>query len=285
MRVFGERGIAASSLRDVAKAAGVSAALIVHHFGSRDGLIAATDEAALREFGEAYYRSGEDLADRGTGTAAGEGRADGEVMRERRDVCVYLGRALVEATPGSARLFRLMIEGGRAEVGALAERGALREDTDLLWATLQHFFLIWAPLSFTALLEQEVLEGSLLDEPNLGRWVEANVQLLRGGGLQVSRWQTQSTREAAVAAGRDLEERLCRPGRLARVERRDQERRARPAPGSRRAGEGSLRDRAAAALSRRRVRARAGSSPTSRGCRERGWDIATCSSRSPAGRG
>jgi TetR/AcrR family transcriptional regulator, regulator of cefoperazone and chloramphenicol sensitivity len=181
MRVFGERGIAASSLRDVAKAAGVSAGLIVHHFGGREGLIAATDEAALREFGEAYYREGEGLPTEGPGLLRARAEQTARVMRERRDVCVYLGRALVEATPGSARLFRLMIEGGRAEVGALVERGALREDTDLLWATLQHFFLIWAPLSFTALLDQEVLEGSLLDEPNLQRWVEANVRLLKEG--------------------------------------------------------------------------------------------------------
>jgi hypothetical protein len=74
-----------------------------------------------------------------------------------------------------------MTEGGRAEVGLLAERGALREDTDLLWATLQHFFLIWAPLSFMAVLDREVLDGSLLDEPNLRRWVEANVRLLGEG--------------------------------------------------------------------------------------------------------
>jgi AcrR family transcriptional regulator len=182
MALFGERGIAATSLRDVAKAAQVSAGLIVHYFGSRDGLIAATDEAALREFGEAYYHPGEDgLAQEGAALLRARAEQTSRVMRERRDVCVYLGRALVEATPGSARLFRLMIEGGRAEVGVLSERGELRKDTDLLWATLQHFFLIWAPLSFTALLDQEVLEGSLLDESNLDRWVEANVHLLKEG--------------------------------------------------------------------------------------------------------
>lgn len=50
-----------------------------------------------------------------------------------------------------------------------------------LWATLQHFFLIWAPLSFMPLLEQEALGGSLLDEGTLDRWVTANVELLEGG--------------------------------------------------------------------------------------------------------
>lgn len=54
------------------------------------------------------------------------------VMRKRPDVCAYLGRALVERTPGSTRPFRLMVEGGRAEIEMLAERGALREDADQL---------------------------------------------------------------------------------------------------------------------------------------------------------
>ena len=50
-----------------------------------------------------------------------------------------------------------MISAGRAEIDALADRGGrLRDDADRFWATLQHFFLIWAPLSFRPLLEGEV---------------------------------------------------------------------------------------------------------------------------------
>jgi len=177
LRIFGERGIDATSLREVARAAAVSPALIVHHFGGKEGLIAAVDEAALLEFGAAY--GSEDTA---SGRALLQLRAEqtARVMRERPDVCAYLGRALVEATPGSAGLFRLMIEGGQREVDLLAESGALRADTDPLWATLQHFFLIWAPLSFIPVLEQ-VLGDSPLSEENLDRWVAANVRLLEGG--------------------------------------------------------------------------------------------------------
>ncbi len=175
--LFGERGIDATSLRDVAKAAVVSPALVVHHFGGKQGLVAAVDEAALREFESAYGSAGpakgkDLLRQRAEQTAA--------VMRTRPDVCAYLGRALVEGTPGSAGLFRAMIAGGRAEIDSLAEKGALREDADRLWATLQHFFLIWAPLSFMPLLEQ-ALDGSLLDPENLESWVSANVELLEGG--------------------------------------------------------------------------------------------------------
>jgi len=178
LRLFGKRGIDATSLREVARTADVSPALIVHHFGGKKGLVAATDEAALREFASAY-ESGDEPAE-GSDLLRRRAEQTAAVMQRRPDVCAYVGRALVEGTPGSAHLFALMIEGGRAEVDSLAGKGALRDDADRLWATLQHFFLIWAPLSFMPLLRQ-VLDGSLLEEENLNRWVTANVKLLDGG--------------------------------------------------------------------------------------------------------
>jgi AcrR family transcriptional regulator len=178
IRLFGKHGIDATSLREVAKAAGISPALVVHHFGSKEGLVAAVDKAALQEFGGAYTF---DETAEGSDLLRKRAEQTARVMRDRPEACAYLGRALVEGTPGSARLFRLMIEGGNTEIDTLAEKGALREDADRLWATLQHFFLIWAPLSFMPLLEQEALGGSLLDEAILDRWVTANVELLEEG--------------------------------------------------------------------------------------------------------
>ena len=49
------------------------------------------------------------------------------------------------------------------------------------------------------LLEQEALGGSLLDEAILDRWVTANVELLQGGALPMSRWETMHTQEAEVS--------------------------------------------------------------------------------------
>jgi TetR/AcrR family transcriptional regulator, regulator of cefoperazone and chloramphenicol sensitivity len=178
MRRFAGDGIAATSLREVAKGAGISPALVVHHYGSKEGLVAAVDEAAVGKFARAYADG--DLAE-GPELLRRRAEQTAAVMRAHPDVCAYLGRALIEGTPGSSGLFRLMIEGGRREIDRLAERGALREDADRLWATLQHFFLIWAPLSFRSLLEREALDGPLLEEGNLERWVEANVELLKGG--------------------------------------------------------------------------------------------------------
>jgi TetR/AcrR family transcriptional regulator, regulator of cefoperazone and chloramphenicol sensitivity len=176
LHLFGEAGIESTSLREVAKAAAVSPALVVHHFGGKQGLVTAVDEAAVQEFGDAY------VAEEGQGGDLLHQRAEqtARVMRERPDVCVYLGRAFAERTAGSSDLLRLMVEGGRAEIDSLAESGVLRPDADHLWATLQHFFLIWAPLSFMPMLE-ETLGGSLLDREQLDRWVDANVELLKGG--------------------------------------------------------------------------------------------------------
>lgn len=175
--LFGQQGIEASSLRQIAKACDVSPALVVHHFGGKEGLVEAVDDKVLREFSEAYASEAptgdaELLRRRALQTA--------HVMREHPAACAYLGRALIERTPGAARLFRAMIDGGQREIDSLAVAGALRGDADRTWVTLQHFFLIWAPLSFMPLLA-DVLDGSLLAESNLDRWVNANVELLEKG--------------------------------------------------------------------------------------------------------
>lgn len=46
---FGEHGYDGTSLRDIARDAGVSAALVMHHFGSKDGLRQACDEWLVAE--------------------------------------------------------------------------------------------------------------------------------------------------------------------------------------------------------------------------------------------
>jgi AcrR family transcriptional regulator len=44
LRLFAQRGADAVSVRDIAAAAGVSPALVLHHWGSKQGLTAGIDE-------------------------------------------------------------------------------------------------------------------------------------------------------------------------------------------------------------------------------------------------
>ena len=50
LRLFAARGAAATSLREVAREAGVAPGLVVHHFGGKDGLRGAVDEFVVDLF-------------------------------------------------------------------------------------------------------------------------------------------------------------------------------------------------------------------------------------------
>ena len=50
MRLFADRGAAAVTIREIAAAAGVSAGLVMHHYGSKDGLREAVDRRAVAFF-------------------------------------------------------------------------------------------------------------------------------------------------------------------------------------------------------------------------------------------
>lgn len=51
--VFAERGIAAASMEEIADRAGVTKPILYHHFGSKDGLLAAVIDRAGAELGRA----------------------------------------------------------------------------------------------------------------------------------------------------------------------------------------------------------------------------------------
>ena len=99
LRQFAQRGFTATTLRDVATAAGVSPALVRHHFGSKDGLREECDSYALA----AYIDLAEDGVTRGE---LPEGRHIGE---ENSWLVRYLALALVEDSPAATAIFEALV--------------------------------------------------------------------------------------------------------------------------------------------------------------------------------
>ncbi|MGL6236019.1 MAG: TetR family transcriptional regulator [Segniliparus sp.] len=84
------------SVRAIAEAAGTSAGLVIHHFGSKAGLRAACDEEVLRRYREAKTDAMQTGA---SGTFAHSFMAHSAQVREHAPMVAYLLRALAEGGP------------------------------------------------------------------------------------------------------------------------------------------------------------------------------------------
>ena len=171
-RLFAAHGIAATSLRAVATAAGVSPALIVHHFASMQGLREAVDREAVERVLDAYTGQERTL----------QGRAEGsrKLVAEAPEVGDYLARALTEGGETTAKLFQMLIAGGHQDLKQLKATGAVDADADADWFVLHHILLMLGPLMLRTHIET-ALGARLLEPAAFDRWSAANERLLRHG--------------------------------------------------------------------------------------------------------
>lgn len=115
-------GVDALTARAVAEAAGVSAGLVIHHFGSMDGLRAACDEhiaAAIREQKSSALRSGPGL----------------DVMAMLRDartarLVTYVAAVLAEDSPAVSRLVDDLVADAEQYLDEGVRSGMLRHSSD-----------------------------------------------------------------------------------------------------------------------------------------------------------
>jgi TetR/AcrR family transcriptional regulator, regulator of cefoperazone and chloramphenicol sensitivity len=177
LALFADHGIAATSLRSIAAAAGVSPGLVIHHFGSKDGLRRAVDAVVVKRITAALSEvsigsSGASLIDQRAEVLA-------RVLRPQPALLQYIAQALSESGPAAGELFALLYATASADQ-ALADAGVIRTDSDPLWRALQQLILIIGPLLLRPLIEQQ-LGGSLFEPANFERWMRANADLLKHG--------------------------------------------------------------------------------------------------------
>ena len=108
---FAEHGIAATRLKAIAEDVGVSQPLVIHHFGSKEGLRRACDEYVVATIREGKRAS----------MAAGRGLDPLEAIRKFQKgppLLKYLARTLTERSPDVAALIDELLEDA---VGYMAE--------------------------------------------------------------------------------------------------------------------------------------------------------------------
>lgn len=117
--LFAEQGVAATSVRAIAVHAGVSPALIIHHFGSKDALRAACDmhvAAVVRD-------------KKGSAMNAGLGIDVTAALRSMQDgppLTRYLARTLVDGSPQVAEIVDEMVRDAAAYMADGTASGVLR---------------------------------------------------------------------------------------------------------------------------------------------------------------
>lgn len=132
LRLFAERGPDATTLRAVAAEAGVSAALVVHHFGGKQGLREAVDahvDAAFEQFFD--LERPEDVAAMLTDESAGSlAEAFVRAFPDESPLPDYLRRLLLAADPAASRIFARWHRSTQLMLSTLEEMGLAAPSDD-----------------------------------------------------------------------------------------------------------------------------------------------------------
>jgi AcrR family transcriptional regulator len=181
LHLFAAQGIAATSLRAVARTAGVSVGLVQHHFTSKAGLVEAVDAEVLRAVSamaaEPISEPGDPVAEVGHRVAT--------LIAEQPDVVNYLSRALVDGRSLGAMMFDALVASGAARWNGLYDHDQTRPDLDLLWAPLHPLILALGTLILCPHLDRHLPEP-FGTAPQLQRWQMSVNRLLREGQLRRS---------------------------------------------------------------------------------------------------
>ncbi len=186
LHLFAERGPDAVTVREIAAAAGVSPALVLHHFGSKDGLRTAVDEhaagafdAVLAELGDAGM--GEALAGGSTASLA-EAFAAG--FPPGSPLPAYLRRLLLSGDPAGTALVARWHAMTVALLAQLEGAGLARPSGD---PALRAALLLANDLAVVLLAPQlrEVLGHDALSAEGIARWAADATDVYTHGAFVV----------------------------------------------------------------------------------------------------
>jgi AcrR family transcriptional regulator len=177
LRLFGTSGFGVS-LRTIAQAAGVSPGLVIHHFGSKDGLRAAVDESVLSVFVERFDSLPQDLPADLLSRAMANIFSD--VLGPSPDIRQYLRRCLLDETPAGTTIFDEMVVATRRGLELLERRGGIRSDADPEWRPFQVLSVVLGPLLMEPVMQRNIGEPAYAPDV-VRRRTSANLDFLSRG--------------------------------------------------------------------------------------------------------
>jgi TetR/AcrR family transcriptional regulator, regulator of cefoperazone and chloramphenicol sensitivity len=183
LRLFSGRGPDGVSVRQIAAAAGVSPGLVLHHFGSKEGLRRAVDEHVLGLFDRMLAgMTGEHAGDLYDPAASGSvAEAVVKYLPADSPVPGYLRRLLLADGEAGRELFRRLFRLSAATLDALAAAGMAAPGSD---PPVRAAFLLVNDLAVLLLRDHltEVLGIDPLSGPGMTRWA-GEVLAIYGAGL------------------------------------------------------------------------------------------------------
>ena len=176
---FAANGIAKTSIRDVAAAAGVSPGLVQHHFGTKAGLRDAVNAHVISLAMDTFR----DLVEGGdsAGALTGIGDRVTAFVHDNATAVRYIARALLEGDAEAIKLFDALVEIALERwLAPTASDGALHRDVDFEWAAMHVVLFNLATLLFEDAINRH-LPAPLFTPEQLQRWNRATTDLYRRG--------------------------------------------------------------------------------------------------------
>ncbi|MBC7298789.1 MAG: TetR family transcriptional regulator [Demequina sp.] len=185
LRLFGERGPDAVTVRDIAACANVSPGLVLHHFGSKQGLRDAVDAHVLSMFDAMLATAIEDpaaFAKGGTPQISSFAELFASAIPAGSPIPAYLRRLLLSGDPMGKKLIQQWFELTVTTVDALAASGNLQPTQDR--AALAAFLLV-NDLAMIVLHDYvaDALGTDPLSPEGMRRWASTAFDVYRHGAF------------------------------------------------------------------------------------------------------
>lgn len=182
LRLFAERGPDAVTLRDIAAAAGVSAALLIRHYGSKDGLVEIVDNHVVTTFEVLLTTMTEQTAVVGLEPTGVPSLLDGMATHLPPDSAIpaYLSRLLITGGGAGSALFDRLFRLSRATLDAMVAAGTASPGAD---PEVRAAFLLVNDLAVLALRPRltEALGVDPLADAGMRRWAGEVFAIYRDG--------------------------------------------------------------------------------------------------------